>query len=229
MKTIFKLENATVSHIIYKQMEILLKLQDETEYMLREYKEYSSKPKKQQQVKLNIPEGLAIDLIYGALILFDRETFIDVSTLEFLEKTFDTFSSKIHRTTDPEQVIENMYESVFQNLADSKENKPVYLNQFYESCAYLHKLSDITFFLTGDHNFNIPYDLLIALSDIEASTKLMKLLSTPKAYNTEFDSTFYKWTEILSEETKGEVIQKRFKEMLNAHVEKLIPAPVCEA
>ncbi|RXG31791.1 hypothetical protein [Leeuwenhoekiella marinoflava] len=229
MKTIFKLENATVNEIIYKQMEILLKLQDETDYMLKAYEKYSSKPKKQQLVKLNIPEGLAIDLIYGALILFEKETFIDVSMLEFLEKTFDTFSSKIHNTDEPKQVIDNMYESVFQSLPDLKENKPHYLNQFYEACAYLHKLSDITYVMTGDFNFNIPYDLLIMLSDIEASTKLMNHLSTPKAYNTEFDNTFYKWTEILEEETKGEVIQKRFKEMLNTHVDKLTPTAVCKA
>ncbi|RXG13985.1 hypothetical protein DSM03_10198 [Leeuwenhoekiella aestuarii] len=226
MKTIFKFENATVSHIIHKEMETLLKLQEETDYMLKAYEKYSSKPKKQQLVKLNVPEGLAIDLIYGALILFEKETFIDVSMLEFLEKTFDTFSSKIYNTDEPKQVIDNMYDSVFQSLPDLKENKPHYLNQFYEACAYLHKLSDITYFLTGDFNFNIPYDLLIVLSDIEASTILLNHLSTPKSYSTEFDKTFYKWTEILEEETKGEVIQKRFKEELNAHVEKLMPAAV---
>ena len=226
MKTIFKLENATVSHIIYKEMETLIKLQSEADYLIQAYEDYSNKPKKHQLVKLNIPEGIELDLIYGALILFDRETYIDCYTLEFLEKTFDTFSSKIYRASEPKQVIDNMYESVFKNLPDLKENKPHYLNQFYEACAYLHKLSDITFFLTGDFNFNIPYDLLIVLSDMEASNKLLNHLGTPKAYNAEFDSTFYKWVEILEEETKGEVIQKRFKEMLNAHVEKLIPVAV---
>jgi|GEM_PF-4826549 len=228
MKTIFKLENATVNDIISEELETLLKLHNNIEHVMEEYKTYSKKSNKHRLIKLNIPECLSMDLIYGALLLFDKETFIDVSMLEYLERSYRTTSKKLYEDADTKTVIENFYNNVFQNLPESRTNKPIYLHQLYEACAYIHKLSDITFVLGGDFAFNIPNCLLIMLSDPEAANRLMNPYNNSHDFFGEFDEIYYRGAEILSEETKGEVIQKRFKEMLNAHVDKLTPAAVCK-
>lgn len=228
MKTIFKLENATVNEIISEELETLLKLHNNIEHVMEEYKTYSKKSNKNRLMKLNIPECLSLDLIYGALLLSGKETFVDVSMLQYLERSFRTTSKKLYDVADSKLVIENFYGNVIENLPECQTCKPIYLHQLYEACAYIHKLSDITFVLGGDFAFNIPNCLLVMLSDPEAANILLNPYNDSDDFFGEFDEIYYKASEILSEETKGEVIQKRFKEMLNAHVDKLTPAAVCK-
>tara|TARA_R110000751_G_scaffold938_4_gene3842 strand:+ start:16208 stop:16897 length:690 start_codon:yes stop_codon:yes gene_type:complete len=229
MKTIFKLENATVNEIITQELETLLKLHNNVEHAIQEYEIYSQENKKQKLLNLKIPQGLTIDLIYGALLLFEKDCLVNVDTLEYLQLTFITVSSELYKKDTRELTIDNYYNLVFNNLRSCHENKTSYLNLFYESCAYINKLSDITFVLGGDFAFQLPNCLLIMLSDPEAANKLMTPYTNSDEFFGEFDDIYYKAADILSEETKGEVIQKRFKEMLNAHVEKLTPVAVCKA